>query len=430
MIKVQKRIFLLSLMFILLYSFTMSVFAAPIAPTNLSQVSSHNNFVYIKWDKVNGAKSYYVEYSSDKKTWTMAKSITSESYTQMRLYSLEKLDAGCTYYVRVRSLIGEFPKNYDVTNEKAQEGLSEASKVLEVVTSPGDNVTGLEQVSASDSTIEIKWNKVKNATHYYIHKASWDGVEGAEEPKYTLLTTTDSTSIEIGGYSASEQLIYCVTPARKAISTDYIAQGSTSDELKVFTSPGQVKGLYVEVSNMNADGAAKYIHSVSWKNLKAGSYEIEYRDIKGVLVLRNTIPFSSSEIKLPVELRNKAFKFRVRACQEISNGTMLYGKWSGYRTVVPYGQIVKGKSLGAGKVRITWKKIEGATKYTVYLANKSTGKYKKLATTKKNLYVLKNIRKRKNYYVYVTANIKIKNKTYKTNIGALEHDFYGFRLKK
>ena len=78
--------------------------------------------------------------------------------------------------------------------------------------------------------------------------------------------------------------------------------------------------------------------------------------------------------------------------------------------------------LKAGKKTLTasWKKVAGATSYTVYVSTKQKSGYKKVTTTKKESYKItkygkKKLSSNKKYYVYVVANTKVGKTTYKSN---------------
>ena len=56
-----------------------------------------------------------------------------------------------------------------------------------------------------------------------------------------------------------------------------------------------------------------------------------------------------------------------------------------------------------GKAVVTWSKVSGGKKYYVYRSNKKKGGYKLIATTKKNSYTDKKVKKGKTYYYKIVA---------------------------
>lgn len=65
---------------------------------------------------------------------------------------------------------------------------------------------------------------------------------------------------------------------------------------------------------------------------------------------------------------------------------------------------VKAKKKSNKKAKVTWKKVDGATKYTVYRATKKNGKYSKVGTAKGGSYTDKTVKKGKKYFYKVVAN--------------------------
>ena len=74
---------------------------------------------------------------------------------------------------------------------------------------------------------------------------------------------------------------------------------------------------------------------------------------------------------------------------------------------------VKAKKSGKRYVKVSWQKVSGASKYTVYRATKKNGTYKKIKTTTGSSYTDKSTKKKKTYYYKVVANHK--NSKYNSN---------------
>lgn len=80
----------------------------------------------------------------------------------------------------------------------------------------------------------------------------------------------------------------------------------------------------------------------------------------------------------------------------------------------PAPQNVTAKKYGSNQIKVTWKKVEGVQKYSVYRATKKDGSdYKLLKTVKTNSYLDTNITIGKYYYYYIVAE-NIENQKYKT----------------
>ncbi len=108
-------------------------------------------------------------------------------------------------------------------------------------------------------------------------------------------------------------------------------------------------------------------------------------------------------------------KIRTYAIMDDSAKTKVYSEWSDPVVLVPQ-PVVKGKRY-SNYTNLTWTKISGAKKYTVYASTKSKGGFKKVATTKTNKCTVKKIggkkvKGSKQYYYYAIAHVTQGGKTY------------------
>ncbi len=109
---------------------------------------------------------------------------------------------------------------------------------------------------------------------------------------------------------------------------------------------------------------------------------------------------------------NRVARLRVRP-YITANNTTYYGNWSAFKNIVPQ-PIVKSAKLKSGNaVKITWKKVKGASKYVVYMSKKEKSGYKKITTlsSKKTSYTVKKFKgkkfaKYKNYYYKIVTKTK------------------------
>ena len=66
--------------------------------------------------------------------------------------------------------------------------------------------------------------------------------------------------------------------------------------------------------------------------------------------------------------------------------------------------VVSIENASSGKPQLSWEKISGASKYTVYRATSENGKYKKLGTTKNGTYTDTSAKAGTVYFYKVVAN--------------------------
>ena len=70
------------------------------------------------------------------------------------------------------------------------------------------------------------------------------------------------------------------------------------------------------------------------------------------------------------------------------------------------------KATSTTKIKISYKKVEGATAYQIYRANSKSGKYKHIVTTKNTSYTNSKLKSSTTYYYKVRALKKAGKKTY------------------
>lgn len=111
----------------------------------------------------------------------------------------------------------------------------------------------------------------------------------------------------------------------------------------------------------------------------------------------------------------KPFKFKVRSFVYDANYQPVYSEYSAEKVIVPRAVVYKLKALSTSSGKITWYKVKGAKKYTVYLSNNAGKSYKKYKSTSGNTMVINKMKLSKDYRVYVVAEgVKYKKKKLKS----------------
>ena len=117
-------------------------------------------------------------------------------------------------------------------------------------------------------------------------------------------------------------------------------------------------------------------------------------------------------------MKNKGFKCKVAGYITINN-KKCYGEWSDLKTIIPGAKITSATMAGRYNVRLKWKKVDKAVKYTIYLCENpfdpiENRTYRKLGTVKRNKtsFVTKPLTPGKSLGLYVIPTVKIKGKQY------------------
>jgi fibronectin type 3 domain-containing protein len=92
----------------------------------------------------------------------------------------------------------------------------------------------------------------------------------------------------------------------------------------------------------------------------------------------------------------------------------IYGKWSDSKVIVAQPSLVL-EQKSSKSIKLSWKKISGATSYTVYRSTSSYTGFKKIKTTKSTKLTNSGLKSNTYYYYYVVANgVKVKGKNLKS----------------
>lgn len=364
---------------------------AATAATDLKQTEDSKNSVRVEWNGALDDEEYYVEISEDQQNW-VEKDKSSANFKNSSLYGL---NAGSTYYVRVKT--------------EAADGTTAYSEAIDVVTAPSGEITNFIQKDATASSVSLSWNKVDNANLYKLEY--YDKGNGA----YIEEATTTENSYKKSGLNASFISESFQVHACRKSQAGYVAEGNYDYVSSVRTIPGKVTGVR---KNEWWRGKNKNYLYLTWKeSTGVKGYQIKVYDTKNKCIDTYNADYNWIYI---YELSGKSCAtVKIRPYISI-NGVTKYGAWSSAKNVVPevYSQFTKNKS----SLSISWQKVTGATGYDIYVKTAYNGAYKKAASvsSKKNAYKLtkfkgKKIKSSNTYYVMVVAKQKVGSKTYTSN---------------
>ncbi len=163
---------------------------------------------------------------------------------------------------------------------------------------------------------------------------------------------------------------------------------------------------------------------LEWEpDLSIDGYEIEYAYASGK---KTTVKDIKDDCYCEIPCEKNFYRVRVRAYVKDENEKKYYGEWSDYgyfakdlshQDVETEGYVVNKKK----KIKVTWNKIKGATKYEIYMSTADRTGFKKVKTVKKNKNTFtitkfrkKKLKKGRTYYVRVRAVAKVGNRVLKT----------------
>ena len=232
---------------------------------------------------------------------------------------------------------------------------------------------------------KLTWDKVEGAVKYEVWRATTKTGKGSRisSPTGTFLTNKNAV--------AGKRYYYYVlavdkdgnkseASARVNIVCDYAQPVVTITNV---ASSGKPKLTWDAV-----DGATSY--KVYRSTSKSGTYSV-VKTVTGT-------SYTDANAKT-----NKVYYYKVRAYGDSSAATSAYSAIVSRRSVLARPVVTLSNVASTGKIKVSWKKIDGAAKYQVQRATAKNGTYKTVKTTTSLSYTDTNATAGKTYYYRVKA---------------------------
>jgi len=328
---------------------------------------------YIKWNAVANASKYEVYRATTKSgTYTLLGTTTATHYTD------NKAGSGYTYYYKVKALA-------------ANGAESDYSAVVAGICHCAKPTVKATYMGASGKPY-IKWNAVANASQYEVYRAT------TKSGTYTLLGTTTATHYTDNKAGSGYTYYYKVRAISKVKSTAN----------SVFSVP--VAGIChcakptVKATYMGASGKPY----IKWNAVANASQYKVYRSTSknGTYTLLGTTTATHYT-------DNKAgsgytYYYKVRAISKVkstANSVFSVPVAGICHCAKPTVKI----TTSAGKPKLTWNAVAGASKYYIYRSTEANGTFEHLYSTKNLFYTNKSAVAGTTYYYKVKAVSKVKS---------------------
>ena len=273
----------------------------------------------------------------------------------------------------------------------------------------GGYIYNLKQTGATVNSVTISWSAASGATGYYVV-----AVDDYGYITNTLRTLT-GTSVTLTLPEQTYEYGIGVIP--------YDANGystASGDVIDVYTTPKKLSGLKIYGYFASSNKL-----SVVWNDSVCYGFEAYCYNKKGKQVdcvdtsYYHAATFSKSNTQ-------NVYTVKVRPYVYINGTQKLYGEFSDVLYAVPQPKITsKNKDVKANSVNLKWKKVNGASKYEIYISSKKSGGYKKVATVKssKKSYKITKFGKKKlsttkTKYIKIVTYAKFGKKTKKSQSNA------------
>ena len=345
------------------YKFTLRVVAKTV--TGLKAVLAGPNDVMLSWDHVAGAAMYEVERAESAsgpfRVFTYIGG--SPSVRQEGCIDYIGLKTGQTYYYRVRAVAKP--------SEADQLG-GGYSNVVSMKPVPG-KVGDVTVTPLSTKSLVVKWSSL------------WGGVAGVSG--YEVWRATSKT----GTYKKVDTTTtYSYTDANLKTGGAYFykIRGfiTTTDHGNVYGAYSAIiKGVPAptQATELSAGSAGYNSVKVEWDQVaNASGYEIHRATAvngkytkAGSVSKGSTLSFTGKGLTT-----GKGYWFKVRAYITVS-GKKVYGAFSAPINATPFLGNLTGFAAGSAghdSIKVSWKKLAGASGYEVYRAATSGGQYTKI----------------------------------------------------
>lgn len=413
--------------------------------------------VKLSWNKVSGATKYEIyrsdEYSGDPaKLYAKYSTSNWDSYIASEKFELIKTikKASTTSYTNKGLKAGH---NYSYIIKAYYKNGKKAAFIYDYATvSMEVDTPKMVKTVNSGTSVKVSWTKDPYAKKYEVAYMLYNSEGYTDAKTYTIQSTSKASyiikDVEKGGY---------VKVKVRAIGKNgKYSSWSTTNQGVSLAGAKSVKATNVFAKN--AAGKKVAAVKITWKKVSGASYYMVYRTTKKPAYYSSSKMYASYGDLIAKESNddtsNSASEVHYKDLNNIDGsitGTsaidcaQLDTGVDYYYTVVaygPYGTEIasyaayknSSKVFGSGsygkvtfntkltvtakvskkKVKLTWNKIPGVTKYVVYRATSKKGKYTKIATVTKGkvTYTDKKVTKGKTYYYKIVATGKnvLKNK--------------------
>ncbi len=210
-------------------------------------ITGADGTITLKWDKVNGAEGYYVQYSEcDKNNWTTIANVGKTEFTHTGLKNRASYDYRIIPYTIVNG------KEIS-SSEFAQKVTGTAGTLLPA---PADFT-----VTAGDGQITLSWSAVDGADGYNVYLVAFDG------QKYLLDSVSKTTAIH-ANLSNGTSFEYCVSAFKNV--------NGAADEGDFSVIKGATVGVELNAPTDVAAKSGKGEVTLTWKAVQGAEGYVVY----------------------------------------------------------------------------------------------------------------------------------------------------------
>ncbi len=250
-------------------------------------------------------------------------------------------------------------------------------------------------ISTSYNNISFNWDYDPEAAGYEIYRSTGGAYTKIAAVSKDVISYTDYNLPQGGKY------YYKVKSFNDYSTSDY------SNFMYAFTK--------LPAARLTATRNGPQSVKLSWnfvENCK-GYYIYRATSKKGsyrkIATITNPYTLTYKNYKLTT---GKTYYYKIIAYGNYSQCNSGYSNITSAKPAPLEPKSLKLKKKSKTSIKVSWKKVSGASGYVVYRATSKKGKYKRVATTKKTSLTNKGLKKKKTYYYKVRAYKTVKGKKY------------------
>lgn len=265
------------------------------------------------------------------------------------------------------------------------------------VTVKPSTVTNLRATSYNKNSITLVWDAVSDISGYRVFRYD------AAQKKYVKIADLKTNSFKVWGLSKASAYKFKVRAYTNTKGKSYA--GKFSSVLTAFTRPDKPKYLTAYLKSASSV-------KLSWTSIKGASgYSIYASADGGNFVKLKTVSGKKHTAKIKKLKSGTSYAFKVKTVKRISGASVYSGSSkAAYATTNP-GK-VKGVSAvksSDGSAILSWKPVNGATKYQIYMLSGNSYVRVKTVSSSRVKARIKNLTSSKNHTFKIRA--------YKLNYG-------------
>lgn len=245
---------------------------------------------------------------------------------------------------------------------------------------------------ATDNKITLTWNDVSGVSGYYVYTYK----NGTYQK---IATVTDNTFIH-ENLQPGTTYQYAV---KSFVSFNDAIVESGYSQICIADTTMSVAPLTIPVFTSIKATDYKTIFLQLNPVPNATAYEI-YEKVGNSTKFNRIITTTTTSVTLTNKRPGTTYYYKMRALK-VDGAQSTYSQFGQIASIRPKlsAPVISGKKLSITKMKLSWKKVSGATSYVIYRSTKKNSGYKKVKTVKVNSFT--DIRtKYKQYYYKVKAN--------------------------